>query len=323
MREPGRSVAADQRQSGKGRFTGGDRTEDERGCGNRSGGMNCTRARIGVCREITRPKLGESHRVTLTGFAGVLLERPGHTTFGKEPFRAMKRISSVLLVATALALAACSGNSGSSNSTAQQTAASSAPAAAVNPTDFPLIDGATVVAEKPFTQKVDASMLSKSAAFSQGSGTYAGTQVISKTDKSLDDLSTWLVAQTAKPPAGYTAINSAQMATAHADAKKYGIDFAAFTKTDTKGIKHGLLLLALDPAGLDKKLGPAIGLINKYTSLPAMLRGPVDSQVKAKTGMSVTEMLDPGSPLGAALAAYDEVQGSNSRALVLVDASKQ
>jgi len=34
-------------------------------------------------------------------------------------------------------------------------------------------------------------------------------------------------------------------------------------------------------------------------------------------------MLDPGAPLGAALSAYNDVKSSGSRALVLVDASKQ
>jgi len=236
----------------------------------------------------------------------------------------MKSASSVLFIAALVALAACSGNAGSSSSstTAQQPASSSAPAAAANPTDFPLIDGSTVVAEKPFTQKVDPSMVGKSAAFSQGAGTYAGTQVIAKSDKSLADLATWLAAQTSKPPAGYTALNASQMAQAHATAVKYGLDFAAFTKGDGAA-KHVVLLVALDPGGLDKRLGPAIGLIDKYASLPAMIRGPIDAQLKQRTGMSGSEMLDPGAPLGAALSAYNDVKSSGSRALVLVDASKQ
>jgi len=58
-------------------------------------------------------------------------------------------------------------------------------------------------------------------------------------------------------------------------------------------------------------------------SLPAMLRGPIDSQLKTRVGMSATEMLDPGSPLGAALAAYNDVKSTDQRALVLVDAAKQ
>jgi hypothetical protein len=240
----------------------------------------------------------------------------------------MKRTSSVLITLAVLALTACSGNAGSSGQSATGTtgasvAASGAPASDVNPTDFPLIEGATILGTKNFSQTVDASEV-KSAAFAQGSGTYAGEQVIAKSDKSLDDLAIWLAAQTKTPPAGYAAVSASGsgMDQAHAMARKYGIDFAAFTKT-VAGKRHGLLLIAMDPSTLDSKLGPAIGLIQNYASLPAMLRGPIDTQLKTRTGMTGTEMLDPGSPLGAALAAYGDVKSSNQRALVLVDAAKQ
>jgi hypothetical protein len=240
----------------------------------------------------------------------------------------MKRRSSALIAVAVLALAACSGNAGSSGQNATTgAAAAGAPAAATaaNPTDFPLVDGATVIASKNFSQTVDASQVKGGgAAFAQGSGTYASEQVIAKSDKSLDDLATWLAAQSKTPPAGYAAVSASgsSMDQAHSMAKKYGIDFAAFTKT-VDGKKHGLLLIAMDPAGLDKKLGPAIGLMEKYASLPAMLRGPIDTQLKTRTGMTGTEMLDPGSPLGAALAAYNDVKSTNQRALVLVEATKQ
>jgi len=241
----------------------------------------------------------------------------------------MMRLTSILIVTAALTLAACSGNAGSSSGQnaggAASVAASGAPASDVNPTDFPLIEGATILGTKNFSQTVDTSQLDTGgAAFAQGSGTYAGEQVIAKSDKSLDELAAWLAAQTKTPPAGYIAVTAsgAQIDRAHAMAKKYGIDFAAFTKT-AGGKKHGVLLIAMDPSGLDQKLGPAIGLIEKYSSLPAMLRGPIDAQLKTRVGMSASEMLDPGSPLGAALAAYDDVKSTDQRALVLVDAAKQ
>jgi len=236
----------------------------------------------------------------------------------------MKRLSSALTAAVVLGLAACSGNAGSGGGTAA--GASAAPAAAAtNPTDFPLVDGATVLATKGFSQTVDASQLKTGgAAFAQGSGTYAGEQVIAKSDKSLDDLAAWLATQTKTPPVGYTAVSmsGSGMEQAHTIAKRYGIDFAAFTK-DEAGKKHGVLLIAMDPAALDAKLGPAIGWIEKYPSLPGMLRGPADDKLKQLVGMTGTELLDPGSPLGAALAAYADVKVTNARALVLVDAAKQ
>ncbi|MDQ2992356.1 MAG: hypothetical protein M3R30_05995 [Candidatus Eremiobacteraeota bacterium] len=237
----------------------------------------------------------------------------------------MKRNSSVLIAIAVLALAACSGNAGSSGHIASAGASEAPAAAATNPTDFPLIEGATILATKSFSQTVDASKIKTGgAAFSQGSGTYAGEQVIAKSDKSLEDLAIWLAAQTKTPPAGYTALSAsgAQVDQAHATAKKYGIDFAAFQNVEN-GKKHGVLLIAMDPAVLDAKLGPAIGMIQKYASLPDMFKGPVDAQLKSRFGMSGSELLDPGSPLGAALAAYSEVKSTDSRAIVVVDAAKQ
>lgn len=244
----------------------------------------------------------------------------GSPIFSSKPQR-VKTAAAVLAAASLLTSAGCSGNAGSAASS-QQPAASSAPAAAANPTDFPLVDGATVIAERPFTQVVDPAMLRKGAAFSQGAGTYAGVQVIAKTGATLPELAAWMRAQTADPPAGYAALDATQLNDAHEMASKYGLDFAAFSK-DVAGVRHVVLLVALDPDGLDARLGPAIGLVKQFASLPEVVRGPIDAQIQKRTGMTATEMLDPGSPLGAALAAYDSVKSTGSRALVLVDASKQ
>jgi hypothetical protein len=235
----------------------------------------------------------------------------------------MRSLSFFLLAAVAVSLAACSGgNSGSSTQTSATT--TTAPAAA-NTTDFPLYDGSTVIGTKNFTQNVDTSqMKTGSAVFAQGSGTYAGQQVIAKSGATLDQLAKWLSDETAKPPNGYTAVvvSGSGMDRAHAMAKQYGIDFAAFQKTEN-GSKHDVILVAMDPALLDKRVGPAIVLLHRYATLPDMLRGPIDTQLKQRVGMSGSELLDPGSPIGAALSAYDDVKSSNQRALILVDAAKQ
>jgi hypothetical protein len=45
--------------------------------------------------------------------------------------------------------------------------------------------------------------------------------------------------------------------------------------------------------------------------------------LKSRIGISGSEALDPASPLGAALTAYDDLKTTNSRAIVVVDATKQ
>lgn len=204
-------------------------------------------------------------------------------------------------------------------------AASTAPAAApTNPTGFPLYAGSEMVAAKDFTQKVDASSVKAAGgAFSQGAGTYAGHQAIAKTDATMAQLSSWLTDTTKTPPQGYSVPSqSAAIARARTRAASFGIDFAPFVK-DENGTKVGFLVIAMDPQMLDHKLGPAIGLLDKFHSMPAMMRGPIDKQVQERIGITATQALDPASPLGAALAAYDDVKSSNDRAIVVVDASKQ
>ncbi len=236
------------------------------------------------------------------------------------------RSSAFIALIAALTLAACSGNSdGNSGSAGAQSGASAAPAAApTNPTDFPLYVGSQVVAAKDFTKKLDASSVNVGGgAFSQGSGTYAGHQTIAKTDATMADLSAWLTATSKTPPQGYSVPSqSAALAQARAKAVSFGVDFAPFVK-DQNGTKVGFLVIAMDPEMLGRKLGPAIGLLENFRSMPEMMRGPIDKQVQARIGITATQALDPASPLGAALAAYDDVKSSNDRAVVVVDASKQ
>ena len=235
----------------------------------------------------------------------------------------MKRWTFAALAAL-LAVTACSGNK-SAGASGDAAAQGGSPAAApTNSSDFPLYQGATVISSKDFSQKVDASSVKMAGgALSQGSGTYAGHEVVAETNASLDDLAKWLTAAQTTPPQGFTIpAGGAQVASAREQAKKYGIDFVPFVK-DENGKKHGYIVIAMDPATLNTKLGATIVMIEKFRSLPDALKGPIDTQLKQRIGISGSEALDPASPLGAALTAYDEVKSTNSRAIVVVDAAKQ
>lgn len=227
----------------------------------------------------------------------------------------------VVALGAAVTLAACSGNAGGGSAAGASAAPSAAP---TNPTDFPLYANSQIVAAKDFSEKVDVSEVKVAGgALAQGSGTYAGHQVVAKTDATLAQLSAWLDDTAKSPPQGYSVPGTgSSIARARAQVARYGIDFAPFVQ-DENGTKVGYLVIALDPQTLDAKLGPAIGLLDKFNTLPAMLRRPVDKQVQARIGITATQALDPASPLGAALAAYDDVKSSNDRAIVVVDATKQ
>jgi hypothetical protein len=64
-------------------------------------------------------------------------------------------------------------------------------------------------------------------------------------------------------------------------------------------------------------------MIDKYKALPAVLRGPIDNEAKARFGITISQATQPESPIGAALAALTDLEHKNSRGIVLVDAQKQ
>ncbi|HEY8312560.1 MAG TPA: hypothetical protein VIG51_00175 [Candidatus Baltobacteraceae bacterium] len=219
----------------------------------------------------------------------------------------------------AVALGACSSQQGRQ---ANNAAPSPAPSIA-NPIAFPLYANARVLSTKAYTQTVNTAGTATSAsALSEGGGTYSGHEVVAATPSSFVQLTDWVHALDAKPPQGYTTAPAVDLNQARAQAKRFGLDFAAF-QTQQNGKKVGLLVVVMDPARVTTKLGPVLDLIGKYRMLPGAMRSGIDSQVKSRTGMSVTEAMQPDSPIGAALSALDEFQHSNQRGILLIDATKQ
>lgn len=189
--------------------------------------------------------------------------------------------------------------------------------------DFPLYGGSRVLVAKSFTQVVNSSDTSYNGVLMGGNGTYKGNEQIASSPASFDQLRTWLHGLNAKLPSGYTVIQSAQYNEARSNVNRYGLDFALFQKADAGKPPSGLLVIVMDPARVTKSLGPALPLISKYRSLPDFARKPIDDQVKAQTGFSVTEALQPESPIGLALSTLGEFAHSNQRAIMMVDAQKQ
>jgi hypothetical protein len=217
----------------------------------------------------------------------------------------MKRRLAAMLCA-AFALAACSSQQG-------QQASTPAPAPSiVNPVDFPLYTNAHVLSTRDYTQSVNtASSATSASALSEGNGTYTGREVIAATPASFSELSAWVHALAAKPPQGYTVAPAVNLNEARVQANKVGLDFAAF-QTERNGKRVGLLVVVMDPTRLTTKLGPILDLVGKYRLLPAAMRSPIDERVKNRVGMSVSEAMQPDSPVGAALSALDEFQHLNA-----------
>jgi len=183
-----------------------------------------------------------------------------------------------------------------------------------NTTGLPLPDTAVVIDARQFHQTIDPSQEKGTAVSSLGKGNYDGNEVVASSTASTDDLNKWLT--TVNPPAGYTRANiPASVATT---VQHYGISYVVFVNGNSKGAT----VIVMDPKTVNAKLGPVLKVLDSYNSLPPAMRAGMDSQVKARTGQSISEMMDKSAPLGAAIAAVNEFRNSDKRAIILVTAQK-
>lgn len=227
----------------------------------------------------------------------------------------MKRL--LFICAAIVLLGGCS--KGTSVPAGSQATAAAPGVPVQNPINFPLAQGSSVMFVKPFTQTVSGGKASVGI-LSSGAGTYSGNEVVAGSTQTLAELENWLRQTEKQPPAGYVDVPiPANLSQVRVVANKNGIDFGVFHDAN----KHGLLVLAMDPATAHAKLGTVLSLLQTYQAMPAGMRAGIDSRLKQRTGYSVSEFTQPGSPLGVAVGALNQFQGNNQRALILVEAAKQ
>jgi len=192
-----------------------------------------------------------------------------------------------------------------------------------NPLDFPLYAGSKIVSSRSFTQTINAqSGASAQSIFSEGNGTYTGHEVIAATGAPFTELKAWVARLNANPPAGYSLLGDGSFQNVHARAQGYGFDYASFERPQN-GKTRGVLVIVMDPQRVNRRLGVVLSLMGKYKALPGALRAPVDDQVKARLGMSVSEALQPDSPVGATLGALDQFGRRDARGVVVLSAVKE
>lgn len=219
------------------------------------------------------------------------------------------------LAAAALAVAtACGGGQGSGHP---------APAA-TNPTDFPLFEGSEVLSAHPWHTTVTARPdAADNQLLAQGAGTYDGHEVVAGTQAYMTSIEGWLRDLETHPPNGYAPIvDGANIEAVRTHTRELGIDFDVFEGTQN-GKRHGVVVLAVDPQLLDSKAGPMLGMIAKFRLLPQSLRDSIDVQAKKQTGFTVSEITDPNTPIGAAVAGLDQLRTFGGRGVVIVDAVKE
>ena len=230
----------------------------------------------------------------------------------------MRRIASLVLAAVAISAIACSKGTSVPSGSEGTAAPTSAP---TNTTSFPLYQDSNVIDSRQFSKTITSGQTS-TGALAAGAGTYSGNEVIASSAATLAQLEDWLRQQEKQPPSGMVVVAIPQsMASVHSVAVKNGMDFAIFH--DANNSKHGLVVIAMDPATAHQKLGPALMAVSKFGSLPAPMRQGIDAQLKQRYGYTASQFVEPGSPLGAAVAAMNDFQNKNQRAIIIIDATKQ
>ncbi|MGA8533386.1 MAG: hypothetical protein WB615_04705 [Candidatus Tumulicola sp.] len=196
--------------------------------------------------------------------------------------------------------------------------------AATNPVDFPLFDGASVLSSRPWHQTITSRPgVGDSALLTQGAGTYDGHDVVAGTQALMPSLESWLQDLDAHPPQGYASVaHGSTVDAVRSHTRDLGVDFAVFERLEN-GKRHGIVVLAVDPATLDSKAGPMLGIVGKFRLLPQSLRDSIDAQAKKQTGFTISEATNPDTPIGAAVGALSQLRDFGGRGIVLIDAVKQ
>jgi hypothetical protein len=227
----------------------------------------------------------------------------------------MRRSIALFAASLSLTLGACSAH------TPESTHLAAGSAGLKNPTDITLVTGATLISVQPFSQTVPANSDTTSGLTSQGAGTYAGDEVLAESPQSNAELDDWLASLRKSPPAGYATVPQASASVVRR-LDDYGIAFAAFRKTESAG-PRGVCVVVMDPKRVRTQLGFVIEIADRYRDLPESMRQSIDQNVKAKAGISVSEALDPSSPIGMTLSAVQQLQTTDDRAIIIVDATKK
>lgn len=226
------------------------------------------------------------------------------------------RASSLLAAAVAGALLSACGGGG-------RQAKTEAPAhrgPVRNPSGFPLYPRSVVTTVVPINSKQMFAAMRASDPHADLPPDFRGNEVIAENAASVRQLSGWVRALEARPPRGLHYVPSHDRRSRTSSSNDAGVENAI--ELDNADGSRTVYVIVADPRQVRAALGPVFTLIENYSAVPGMLRGPLDDQAKKQFGYSVTEMLDPRSPVGAAIATVKRMQGADRRAIVVVDLAK-
>ena len=230
----------------------------------------------------------------------------------------MGRIRSSALLAAVLAATVLWGCG--RHDTQQQTSVQQGRGPVENPSDFPLYPKSAVVVVVPVSSAQMFAAIRASDPSAKLPKNFRGHEVIAETSASMRQLGTWVESLRHAPPRGLRDVSSHRSSST--DTTYNAADVAVGASFESGSSDRSVYVVAADPKKLRETLGPAFVLIDNYSAVPGMLRGPIDEQAKQQFGYTVTEMLDAKSPIGAAIAELKRLQSADRRAILVVDEFK-
>jgi hypothetical protein len=201
---------------------------------------------------------------------------------------------------------------------------------AAQPTSsFPVYSPSTVDTVGKYDDSSDVTQLGSSF-FGQGSDAaypYIGTQELLKTSASMVTLQGWITHLVQSPPSDLFP-GTAKPTQDDAKADKPFVDaLTTFglvpVELSTKDRSRVVMLIVLDPKLVASRASAVLDLIDMYEKLPAPLRGSVEQSTKKLVGFSASDLTNTNTPMGMIIYAAKNWKGEDTRAIILVDATRQ
>lgn len=225
------------------------------------------------------------------------------------------RRSTILAAAVAGALlCACGGGQHAKN---EEAPAHRGPVR--NPSDFPLYPSSVIATVVPITSKQMFAAMRASDPHADLPPNFSGNEVIAENGAPLPQLARWVRGLEAHPPRGLRYVPPRVGNRSRRPVSENPSN--TVVELDNTDGSRSVYVIVADPRQVRAALGPMFTLIESYSAVPGVLRGPLDDQAKKQFGYSVTEMLDPKSPVGAAISTVKRMQNVDRRAIVVVDLS--
>jgi hypothetical protein len=201
---------------------------------------------------------------------------------------------------------------------------------AAQPTSaFPVFTPSVVDTVGKYDDSSDVTQLGSSF-FGQGSDAaypYIGTQELLKTNASIATLDGW-VTQLIQAPPGDLLPGTAKATPDDMKSDKPFVDaLTTFglvpVELSTKDRSRVVMIIVLDPKLVASRAAAVLEVLDMYEKLPAPLRGGMEQSTKKLVGFSASDLTNTNTPMGMIIYAAKNWKDEDTRAIVLVDATRQ